>query len=356
MRRLRGVGAPLVKLAIFAVVTVVLSAVLAQTLGGFGFGGGTEYRARFTDVTGVLVGDDVRIAGVKVGRVTGIKLVPGAAGGAPVAELSFTVDDAVPLSSTVLAKIRYRNLVGQRYLALAEGPGAGARLTPGGLIPLAQTTAALDLTVVFRGFQPLFTALTPDDVNRLSYEIIQVLQGEGGTVTSLLSHTASLTGTLADRDEVIGRVITNLNAVLATLAGRDHELGETVHQLQLFVSGLSADRTAIGAAIVSIGDLADATSSLVRQARPDLKADITSLGTLAGTLNQNSSVIDSTLRRLPGRLEALSSTASDGSWFTFFLCDFDGHVGAGSATVAVPTFSSSAARCQVPGTPVGGAK
>ena len=72
--------------------------------------------------------------------------------------------------------------------------------------------------MLFNGFRPLFTALNPDDVNKLAYEIIQVLQGEGGTVASLLRRTASLTNTLADRDAVIGRVITNLNSVLATLA------------------------------------------------------------------------------------------------------------------------------------------
>jgi len=102
---------------------VGLTALLAQTLGSFGLGDGPTYRARFTDVTGLLEGDDVRIAGVRVGEVTGIKVVENT-----VAEVSFTVSDDIPLDSGVLAKIRYRNLVGQRYLALFEGPGTGHRL------------------------------------------------------------------------------------------------------------------------------------------------------------------------------------------------------------------------------------
>jgi len=336
-----GLLGPLVKLTVFAAVTIVLTGMLAQTLGAFDFGAGTSYRARFTDVAGLVVGDDVRIAGVRVGRVDGIGLA------GDVAEIRFTVDSQVPLPRSVRAKIRYRNLVGQRYLALAEGPGEGAadRLPAGGVIPLTQTTPALDLTIVFNGFRPLFTGLEPDDVNKLSFEIIQVLQGEGGTVESLLRRTASLTTTLADRDGAIGRVITNLNGVLATLAERDAELDETIVRLQQFVSGLSADREAIGAAISSIGDLAQATGSLVRDARPDLAQNLTLLDRLAGTLNANGGVIEDTLHRLPDRYQALTRTASFGSWFNFFLCDFDGRVGFAPGVTTTPTFSATTARC-----------
>lgn len=328
------------KFLAFAAVTAALTGVLAQTLGSLGFGG-TRYRARFTDVTGVLPGDDVRIAGVKVGQVKSVKLVENS-----LAELEFTVDDAIVLPASTRAKIRYRNLVGQRYVALLEGPAGAGALAKGGLIPLAQTSPALDLTVLFNGFRPLFTGLDPEGVNRFAYEIIQVLQGERGTMADLLRRTASLTTTLADRDEAIARVVSNLGAVLATLGDRDRELSQTIKALQELVSGLAADREAIGAALTGISDLASATSSLLAEARPDLKADIGLLGTLAGTLNRNADVIDGTLDRLPGRLDALTGVASTGSWFNFFLCDFDGKVTAQSASVKVPTFSSGAARCK----------
>jgi phospholipid/cholesterol/gamma-HCH transport system substrate-binding protein len=343
----RRIAAPLTKLLAFAAATVVLTGLLAQTLGAWG-PGGTTYRARFTDVTGLLVGDDVRVAGVKVGRVSAIDLA------GTVAEVSFTVDDQVPLATTVRAKIRYRNLVGQRYLALVAAPDGSQRLRPDGLIPLAQTTPALDLTVVFNGFRPLFVGLTPDDVNRFAYEIIQVLQGEGGTVANLLRRTASLTGALADRDAAIGRVVDNLGAVLATLAQRDTALDETIVRLRQFVSGLAADRTAIGDAISSIDDLATATGTLLRDVRPDLAQDVTLLNKLAGTLNDNTEVIEDTLRRLPDRYTALTGTASTGSWFNFFLCDFDGRVGLlPGVDAATPRFGSGAARCGAAGVATG---
>jgi len=331
--------APLAKLSVFAAVTLALTAGLAQTLGAFS-ASGTTYRARFTDVAGVLVGDDVRIAGVKVGEVSGIRLVD-----KDKAELSFTVDDSIALATTTRAKIRYRNLVGQRYLALFEGASTGERLKPNGVIPLAQTSPALDLTVVFNGFRPLFTGLSPQDVNNFAFEIIKLLQGEGGTVNHLLDRTASLSTTLADRDELIGRVITNLNDVLGTLDQRDQQLSETVKQLQLFVSGLAQDRVAIGEAIVHIGDLAQATTSLLHDARPSLAADITALNSLMGTLQANTSTIEGTLATAPGRLEALTRTASYGSWFNFYLCDFDGHVTFNGQSLNPATFHGANAKC-----------
>ncbi|MEO3779397.1 MCE family protein [Micromonospora sp. B11E3] len=336
--------APLVKLLVFAAVTVLLTALLAQTLGAFP-NSGVTYRARFTDVTGLLAGDDVRIAGVRVGRVSGIRVVEDT-----VAEVAFTVERDIPLATSVRAKIRYRNLVGQRYVALSEGAGDGRPLRPDGLIPLAQTSPALDLTALFNGFRPLFTALNPDDVNKLAYEIIQVLQGEGGTVSSLLRHVASLTNTLADRDAVIGRVVTNLNSVLTTLARRDRDLDQTIGQLQQFVSGLAADRRAIGESLVSIGELTTVTADLLDDVRPPLAADVRHLGELADTLDRNAAVIEGTLGRLPDRYRSLTRVASYGSWFNFYLCDFDGTVAvAGRSPLDVPTLSAPAARCSTGG-------
>lgn len=333
------VRAPLIKLTVFAVVTIVLTATLAQTLGAWATGG-TEYRARFTDVTSLLEGDDVRVAGVRVGKVTGIRVVRNS-----VAEVRFSVSDEVPLGTGTRAKIRYRNLVGQRYLALFEGPSTGRTLKRDGVIPLEQTAPALDLTTLFNGFRPLFTALTPDDVNKLAYEIIRVLQGEGGTMASLLRRTASLTNTLADRDVVIGRVITNLNAVLSTVDERDGQLDQTVAQLQQLVSGLAADRGAIGQSLANLGELTVATGSLLGDARAPLAADIDGLRQVTGNLNANRQAIDRALQNLPGRYDALTRVASHGTWFNFYLCDLSGSVTLGSTTVAVPTFASTAPRC-----------
>ncbi|HEU5109821.1 MAG TPA: MCE family protein, partial [Micromonosporaceae bacterium] len=168
-------------------------------------------------------------------------------------------------------------------------------------------------------------------------------------VSSLLRRTASLTTALADRDEVIGRVVTNLNQVLATLADRDQELDRTIGSLQQFVSGLAADRVAIGQALVNLGELTGATADLLHEARPALAADVASLEKVAGTLNRNSAVIDRTLGALPGRYAALTRVSSYGSWLNFYLCDFDGRVVVGGQSLNTVGFSAAAARCDTSG-------
>lgn len=315
------VAAPLVKLIIFAVVTILMTGLLASTIASVGWGDRLTYRAHFTDVTGLLPGDDIRIAGVRVGTVDGIRIVK-----RKTAEVEFSVDREVRLATTTNAKVRYRNLVGQRYIALTEGAGGTAALGEDGLIPLSQTQPALDLTTLFNGFRPLFNALNPKDVNAFAYEIIQVLQGESGTVQSLLTRTASLTNTLADRDALIGRVIDNLNSVLGTINARDTQLSELIVQLQRLVSGLSDDRRAIGDSLQNISEVAEATEGLVRDARPALKADIAALNKVAGTLNASESIVEGVLQRLPSKLRTITRTASYGSWFNFYLCQMDGTV------------------------------
>ncbi|WP_405805117.1 MCE family protein [Streptomyces sp. NBC_00210] len=314
-------AAPLVKFSLFAVVTVLATTLLAATIVNITFTPEDTYRAVFSDVTSLEEGDDIRVAGVRVGEVKDIAIKD-----RTLAEVTFTVAHDRPLLTSTGAVVRYRSLVGSRYVALTEGAGDGTRLAPGGTIPLSRTKPALDLNALLGGFKPLFAALSPNDVNQLATEIIKTLQGEGGTVNSLLAHTASLTTTLADRDELIGSVIDNLNTVLGTLDKRDARFSGLLKQLQRLISGLSADRKPIGASLVGIDGLTEATSGLLEDARPALRDDIAGLAELTGTLNDNEKTVEGVLKRLPNKLNKLTGTASYGSWFNFYLCDFDGRI------------------------------
>ncbi len=333
----------LAKLTVFAVVTIALTAVLAATMGNLSLSSGETYHARFNDVTGLLKGDDVRIAGVRVGSVKRLEVDEDGA-----ARVTMAIDDGVPMRTTTRARVRYRNLVGQRYVSLTEGPGAGGALEPGAVIPLERTDEALDLTVLFNGFKPLFTALTPKDVNTLAFEIIRTLQGEGGTIDSLLSHTASLTNTIADRDAAVGRVVTNLNTVLATVDARDDRLSSLLAELQRFVSGLSGDREAILGSLASIDSLAESTADLISGIRPSVRANIAALAPVADKLASGGK-LERLTQELPGRLSALIATANYGSWQNFYLCEFTGTITIptpGGPVVRSPNFVSTAPRCQ----------
>ncbi|ADD40879.1 MCE family protein [Stackebrandtia nassauensis] len=339
------------KLGVFAVITSLALVLLTDALGGVSLPGAAGYTAMFEDATGLLPGDEVRIAGAKVGEVDDVELEQG---NKPLAKVTFDLDEDRDIPESVHATIRYRNMVGQRYIALtqaADGESPSAKnLEPGDVIGVRQTSPALDLTVLLNGFKPLFAALSPDEVNSLSYEIIQTLQGEGSTVESLLSHTASLTSTLAENDETIGKVITNLNDILSTVADRDEELDTSIGRLQEFVSGLSEDREALGEAVSSIGTLTTQTSQLVTDARPALDADISALDELSTTLLDNSATIEDALHDLPNTYQELTTTASYGSWFNFFLCDFDGELGVtDEVTINPVAIHSPQPRCDATG-------
>jgi phospholipid/cholesterol/gamma-HCH transport system substrate-binding protein len=351
LRRLgREVLSPLTKLILFAVVTIAATAMLAATIANSGTGFDATYRARFTDVTNLNKGDDVRVAGVRVGQVKSIHIVARRQ-----AEVEFSFDKNQKITTTTTAAVRFRNLVGQRYIALQQQPGdVGQVLRPGATIPVERTRPALDLTALFNGFKPLMRAINPDDVNKLSYELIQVLQGEGGTVHSLLGHTAALANTIADRDRIIGEVVTNLNQVLDTVNSHGDQASQLIITLQQLVSGLAQDRQAIGSSIESLGVLSEVTAGFLAEGREPLRNDIDQLGRFAAGLNQNSAMLEHTIQFMPEKLTAISHTASYGSWFNFYLCDFSaegnngqpgGIVFPGNIVLETPPYQNNDPRC-----------
>ncbi|MCR6490440.1 MCE family protein [Amycolatopsis sp. OK19-0408] len=323
----------LIKLGVFAVVTVLLTAILAATIANTNFGETSGYLAKFTDASGLKEGDDVRIAGVKVGQVDTIGVVEGEQN---LAEVRFDVEHSYRLPETVTATIKYRNLVGQRYLALGTDVPGDRALPDGGTIPPERTKPALNLTVLFNGFKPLFKALSPKDVNQLSAEIISVFQGEGGTITSLLQHTASLTTAIASKDQVIGQVIANLNTVLGTVNAHGPQLGDLIEQTQKLVSGLAEQRKPIGDAVSALGDLAVSTTGLLADARPALKDDVKQLGVLSQNLGDSGELVNHLLEVLPGNLQKFTRTLSYGSWFNYYLCGITGTIGISSLDITLP--------------------
>ena len=312
---------PLVKSLAFAVVTVLATGLLAITIANKGSGDTATYLARFTDVTSLNPGDDVRMSGVRIGQVENVAVDTDGA----TAVVEFTVDRRWPLTAQVTATVKFRNLIGQRYISLDQGAAAagGGTLAEGATIPLERTRPALDLTAMFNGFKPLFQALDPEQVNKLSLEIVQVLQGEGGTVDSLVGHIGSLTTTLAQKDEVIGRVITNLNTVIGRVDERGDELSKLVRTTQQLVSGLAEDAVPIGEAIDGLSQLTTATAGLLADGREPLRRDIDALGALSRTLADNTPAFEAFLKNLPVKYETIGRTASYGSWLNLYLCSID---------------------------------
>ncbi len=323
------------KLTIFTVVTVLATGLLAKTIGNIQLGPKTTYRAQFTDVTGLLPGDDIRIAGVVVGRVQSTDVA------GKLAEVTFRVEKDVKLTTAVRAKVRYRNLLGQRYIALTQPNESGTPLRAGGLIPVGQTEPALDLTVLFNGFRPLLETVQPEDVNALAEEIVKTLQGEGATVDSLLAHTASLTNDLASRDVAIGRVITNLSKVAGTVADRDETLSTFIAELQRLTTGLAGDRDAIGDSIINIDQLAGLTADLLHEARPNLDASIKDLNEIVAVAAKKAPELDAILKGLPLALAALNRGLGYGAWLNLYVLDLKVQIG--DTIIPIPPSAIAAA-------------
>ena len=312
-----------IKLGIFTVISLLVTGLLVAIMGGFGLGSQTEYKAQFSTASELTKGDDVRIAGVVVGKVRDVEIYK-----RNQAMVTFKVKDGVPLTTDSRASIRFLNLIGDRYMSLSEGETGSPKLAPKSTLGLNRTTPALNLTELFQGFQPLFQALRPEDVNKLSLNLIQVLQGEGGTIQELLSNTASLTNTLADRDQLIGDVITNLGTLMETVDNHHQELDELLTSMRSWFGMLAEDREVIGTSLTNISQLTATVADLLTNGRPLIKADVAELRRLFTLLAkpENKAFLEETLDKLPAMLSKQTRIGVYGSWYNYYLCEFRGGV------------------------------
>lgn len=312
------------KFAAFALASALLMVLLVNTMQNGVSGDTVEYTAEFADVSGLRVGDDVKAAGVRVGKVDGIEVTEEGA------DVTLTVLEDQPLLDTTRLVMRYQNLLGQRYIGLVQGADRGAAIEDGARIPVARTDPGFDLTGLLNGFRPLFRVLQPADVNTLATSLVKVLQGEGGTVEQLLRQTGQLTNFLADRDDVIGEVMTNLKPVLDNLAGQGDELTRTIRELRALMTGLARDRKSIGASIDGVGRLVGATSSLLKEVKVPLVRTTDRLVTVADMFARSRKNLQEAIPAFGRIFESLGRTTSYESALNVYVCSLSIAIGENS--------------------------
>jgi len=329
-------------LAVFVTVCVLGLFALVAAFGELRFDSKNAYNAEFHNVSGLEDGHFVRIAGVEVGKVAAITLKRDGT-----AVVSFTADESVVLTAGTRAVVRYSDLVGGRYLALEEGAGDVAQLQPGQTIPAHQTAPALDLDALIGGFRPLFRALDPDQVNSLTSELVQAFQGQASTITSLLQHTSDFANRLADRDELIGQVITNLDTVLATLSTQSRQFDKAVTTLSQLVSALSGRGTDIANTIAHTNAAAVTVTDLLSRAHAPLTRVVSETDRVAGIAVADKDYLENFLDTLPDAYRMLGRQGLYGDFFTFYLCDLSLKVnGQGGQPVYVKLASQASGRCE----------
>jgi phospholipid/cholesterol/gamma-HCH transport system substrate-binding protein len=310
------VRGPLVKSLIFLVSTLMVLGLISVELGArFGLDDSNRYSGVFTDSSGLQPGDSVRIAGVKVGNIDSVSVQD-----SKVSLVSFDVNQGQEIPQNAHLAIKYLNLTGDRFLEISQGDGPASPLPVGGQIPITQTAPALDLDVLLAGFNPLFEGLDPTQINSLSTEIVSVFQGEGGTIDSLLARAASLTNTLADRDQVIGSLVDKLNVVLGTLDKHGPQLAQTVDQLQKLVSGLASNRQVIGDSLDGTNRLVTSLGDLLTEVRGPLKETVKQLGRATAQANAGEAEINSALAMLPGAYLRIGRVGARGSTYGLYVC------------------------------------
>jgi phospholipid/cholesterol/gamma-HCH transport system substrate-binding protein len=293
----------------------VLTACLFLVFGQYRSGSTSDYSAVFDDASSLETGDSVRVAGVRVGTVDAIKLRPD-----NTVLVSFDADDDVILTTGTRAAVRYLNLVGDRFLELVDGPGSTRVMPRGSQIPADRTQPALDLDLLLGGLKPVIRGLDPQDVNALTNALLEIFQGQGDTLQSLLSRTSSFSNALADNNTALESLVDNLDKVLATLGKEGERFSGALDRFERLTTELATDRDTIGDAIDSLSAGTASIAGLLSSARPPLAGTVDQLNRLAPLIDKDKGLIDVALQKAPENYRKLARVGSYGSFVNYYLC------------------------------------
>lgn len=229
------VGATLTKLAVFFVVTALCAVVIVTALRTPVSGPTSSYAAEFDDVSGLYVGDDVRMSGVQIGKVTGVEL------DGPIAHVAFEITDDRPVFASTQAAVRYQNLLGQRYVELVQKPDPGPVLTEGATIARDRTIPSFDISELFKGFEPIFDTLDTAQLNQFAENVLRMVQGDGSGLAPVLRDVDRIAEFAVQREAIIGLLIDNLGQISSTIGGKSAAVKDLIEELTGLVSRLSTE-------------------------------------------------------------------------------------------------------------------
>ncbi len=305
----------LLKVGIFTVAMMLVAGFLIVVFGEFRFGSDSSYHATFTDASRLKAGQDVRISGVPVGTVNKIKLNPD-----NTVDVAFDVNKRYQLYTSTRAVVRYENLVGDRYLEITSGPGELRKLPTGATIPKQNTQPALDLDSLLGGLRPVLKGLDGAKINEVSNAVMELLQGQGGALSNLLSTTGAFTQNLASRDQLIGDVINNLNTVLGTVDAKGAQFDASVDQLQKLLTGLAEGRDPVAGAIGPLATAENDLTDMLQESRRPLQAVIENTRPLAQRLDERKADVNKTLEPLAENYLRLNALGAYGAFFNIYFC------------------------------------
>jgi len=282
-------------------------------------GSGDTYHAAFTEAGGIRKDDDVRIAGVRVGKVTGIEL-----DGSHV-RVDFTINADADFGPQTGASIRMKTLLGQKYVALA--PKGTGQLSPDSEIPLGRTVSSYDIV---NAFSDLTTTTEQIDTGQLAGSL-DVMAAEFRDspehVKSALSGMSRLSRTIASRDVELRTLLARANRVSATVASRNDTTAKLIKDADLLLAELQSRREAIHTLFTNTSDLAIQLTGLVRDNRATLRPALDQLTKVLAVLTKHEQDLDKTIARLAPFTRVYANTLGSGRWFDTYVSNLTVPVG-----------------------------
>lgn len=298
-----------IKVGLFAAICVVLLAILAKEVGNLSFfTHRVSYKADMPNVTGLFPTDDVKVAGVKVGQVSKVTTDHGHA------VVTFNVDKTVPLRSSTQVGLRYRNVLGEKYLYLYPG-SSGRVMSSGSTIPMNQALSDADIDAFLNALGPFIKAINPKEGNLFVQAMVSALEGNQNQVSQLLGNTATVSDTLGNLNQQVGGVIDNFNTVLTALARRSGDLDSLVNNLNAVSQSLVARNNDLDTAVVEFSQLAAQFKDLLSTNRGNIDQAVNNLQGIADVLSKHHGDLEKDLSSLPQGLQGYSNIASYGQWF-----------------------------------------
>jgi phospholipid/cholesterol/gamma-HCH transport system substrate-binding protein len=310
MSALRFSRKTLVKVIAFTILSTVFTVGLGMKIGNLRpFSHSYKLEAVFSDASGVFKGDAVKLAGVDVGRVIGADIESGRA------VVSFTVNNSVKLPRDSIVAMRWRNVLGQRFLYLYPGAERGRFFQDGDTVPLSNTENAGDLGEFLNRLGPILRAIDPEKANAFLDAMNTALVGNEAAVRQLLDNGGSLAGRLGDMEEEIRTLVSSSDTVMSTYAKQNDEIELIIDDLDALGGRLDNMTGDINSFIVNFARVQTQLDDLLRENRGHIDGSIANLEAVATLLAKHKGGLAQTLCTLPAGVSGYWQTTSWGEWF-----------------------------------------
>ena len=296
-----------VSLAVIAV--MILAAFRAQDLPLIG--GGDTYYAAFSESGGLKANDEVRIAGVRVGKVESVELE------GDHVKVTFRVDSGAEFGDETHAAIKVKTLLGAMYLSLE--PSGSGQLAEGAEIPVDRTSSPYDVIDAFSGLGETSEQINTDQLAKSLTTLADLTRNTPEEFRHALDGVSRLSSNIAARDDQINSLLKNLKRVSSVLDDRDQDIIGLMKDSDVLFRALVERRQAVHNLLVSTSTLSKELTALVQQSRADLKPALTHLESVVAVLNKNEDNLDNSLRLMAPFYRVFANTLGDGPWFDTYI-------------------------------------